>query len=311
MGQNDNKADKNGDGNVYCSVDGLNWELVYDSPDMKLCAFGYYSVEDALYFSGGSHWNGPFGTIYKLTLDQSPIDFSSDRYTFQTLSKTTVSTTWTPTKPGYYNISVLIDDSVPNEPNTDNNYAWKEFYVNAPVTVSPIPNVTFKEDEPLLNAFNLNNYFDDFDDKLTFSFSNNTDIFPIIAENGLVQFYTTENWFGTEFIIFRADDQHNSFNTIGVNVTVESVNDAPEFFHPLIDQYAVEDEYFYWSLGGCIFDVDNATDDLTVRTNSSYQDGVIKKHVLRFKYTDELDFKMYVYSYQMVSWRPMLRSVYG
>jgi len=67
LGGSLNNADQDGDAVVYMSTDGETFELVYDSPEMKSCSFGYYSVEDALYFSGGTHWGSPKGTIYKLT----------------------------------------------------------------------------------------------------------------------------------------------------------------------------------------------------------------------------------------------------
>ena len=67
-GQSDNNADADGDANIYVTEDGDTWELAYDSPEMKSCSFGYYSVDDSLYFTGGSHWNGPYGTVYRLTV---------------------------------------------------------------------------------------------------------------------------------------------------------------------------------------------------------------------------------------------------
>lgn len=69
LGQNLNNADKDGDAAVFISPDGDNWEQAYDSPEMKSCSFGYYSVDDCLYFSGGSHWNGAHGSIYKMYIE--------------------------------------------------------------------------------------------------------------------------------------------------------------------------------------------------------------------------------------------------
>ena len=113
-----------------------------------------------------------------------------------------------------------------------------------------------KEDEFLVDAFNLNDYFSDVDDTLTFSFSNSTNVFPQIASNGSVSFSVAANWSGTENILFRADDLYGTFNTIWVRVTVLPVNDPPGFVHRLLDQYAPEDAFFYWNIGGCIYDVD-------------------------------------------------------
>jgi len=67
-GHSDNNADADGDANIYVTADGDGWELAYDSPEMKSCSFGYYSVDDSLYLTGGSHWNGAFGTVYRLTV---------------------------------------------------------------------------------------------------------------------------------------------------------------------------------------------------------------------------------------------------
>jgi hypothetical protein len=69
-GHSDNSADQEGDANIYYTEDGENWALAYDSPEMKSCSFGYYSVDDSLYLTGGSHWNGPYGSVYRLSLEE-------------------------------------------------------------------------------------------------------------------------------------------------------------------------------------------------------------------------------------------------
>ncbi len=67
VGGSVNNADQDGDAALYMSTDGENFELIYDSPDMKACSLASYPAGDALYFSTGSHWNGAFGTINKIT----------------------------------------------------------------------------------------------------------------------------------------------------------------------------------------------------------------------------------------------------
>ena len=100
---------------------------------------------------------------------------------------------------------------------------------DAPRFIGSIDDINFDEDTELTNYINLNDYFYDIDgDGLTFDVIGNTFI-DVIINNGLVSFIPTPDWFGTESIIFSASDGNGSVNSNEINITVEDMNEPPEF----------------------------------------------------------------------------------
>jgi outer membrane protein assembly factor BamB len=99
-----------------------------------------------------------------------------------------------------------------------------------PVAVLDIPDVTFKEDTILHKAFDLGEYFFDPDgDDLTYM-SESVNVGVTILISAEVSFEAEKDWYGEEEVLFRAFDQQHAFVETTINVTVESVNDAPILF---------------------------------------------------------------------------------
>jgi hypothetical protein len=98
--------------------------------------------------------------------------------------------------------------------------------INDPVLVlTPFPDITFKEDGGLKGAMNLNTHFQDIDSTMSFSYSSEF-IMVKINDNGYVDFYAPNDWYGTEWVTFSASDGE-FVATKEVLVTVTPENDAP------------------------------------------------------------------------------------
>jgi len=96
-----------------------------------------------------------------------------------------------------------------------------------PILLVDVPDVYMKEDTPSVDVFDLDNYFNDPDgDMLTYT-SNGSHIFSSFDGDNNVTFLSTpQNWYGFEYIQFRANDSSIDSNTSNiVNVTVYSVPD--------------------------------------------------------------------------------------
>lgn len=75
-----------------------------------------------------------------------------------------------------------------------------------------------------LNAFNLNDYFQDPDnDSLTFDTEGNTNISIIISSNGKVSFLHPKEWHGTGRIIFTANDQITTIKSNQIQLKVGNI----------------------------------------------------------------------------------------
>ena len=99
-----------------------------------------------------------------------------------------------------------------------------------PVLVSEISDITWNEDNDLINRINLNNYFRDYEnDELSFSIVDTSSEDGIRVEiiNGLVSFYVEENWYGEDWLIFGASDGSLIGESNKVDLEVRNVNDAP------------------------------------------------------------------------------------
>jgi hypothetical protein len=97
---------------------------------------------------------------------------------------------------------------------------------DAPYMTTPLPEqFSFKEDDKLVRALNLNKHFSDVDSTLTFS-SSSEDISVHISDGGYVDFSAPLNWHGTEDITLSASDGVLDILD-SVTVTVTPVNDAP------------------------------------------------------------------------------------
>jgi len=142
---------------------------------------------------------------------------------------------------GNHNITLYVNDKL----NATDSVEWNVTVNNtnrAPTynTSTPIQNVTWSEGSNNTNVFNITDYFYDIDnvecggsnqDNLTFSFSGNDNITIVIGNesNGAknVSFFVQDNWFGSEYITFTANDSYDKANSSVINLTVTNINDAP------------------------------------------------------------------------------------
>ena len=141
---------------------------------------------------------------------------------------------------GNHNITVVVNNSY----NLSTSFSWNISVLNvdrAPVFNKTILNFTWTEGSNLTNAFNLSDYFFDYDtiecgdENLTFNFSQPDGSMPenitvIINSQSPhnVSFYSDKYWFGNRTIIFYAYDSHGLFNTSNeVFLNVSFVNHPP------------------------------------------------------------------------------------
>jgi hypothetical protein len=142
---------------------------------------------------------------------------------------------------------------------TDNSIPW---------LIQNIPDVTFREDTRLSHAFNLGFYFIDPDgDRLTYM-SESVNIRITIHVNNDVSFEAEKDWYGEEYVIFRAFDWQQAFTETTIKVTVEPVNDPPTLdpIHTLNVKRSTEKISL---LDYNINDIDNDINSLEINVTSS------------------------------------------
>ncbi len=132
-----------------------------------------------------------------------------------------------------------------------------------PELIIPLHDVAFKENEKLLNAFNLDNHFVDRQDDTMYYSSGNEYIEVVIHENSSVDFYAPENWNGQELITIRATNSAGALMEDSLTVTVIPVNNPPEIL-PIPRQEGVVGRSWILDIGDYIYDVDNETHELDI-----------------------------------------------
>jgi hypothetical protein len=138
-----------------------------------------------------------------------------------------------------------------------------------PELVKNIPDFILLEDEPLLNAFNLNNYFIDLDGDALFYTSGNQQVNITIHNNRSVDISSPPNWFGSELIYFRATDPIGALQQDLVLITVLPVNDPPVFFE-IPPQYGNLSKRWELDMEPYIVDVDNNISELTIFLDNEF-----------------------------------------
>jgi PKD repeat protein len=138
-----------------------------------------------------------------------------------------------------------------------------------PELITPLPDIVFLEDEPLINAFDLDRYFLDVDGDVLYYTTGNINIKITINPDHSVDFSAPTNWFGTESIYFRATDPTGALQEDIVLITVLPVNDAP-ILSPIPIQTGNESERWVFDLEPYIFDVDNNISELEITVDSEY-----------------------------------------
>lgn len=90
-----------------------------------------------------------------------------------------------------------------------------------------IPDITLLEDQEALSIINLKDYFSDRDNDEVYYSYGNIAIDVKINNNGTVDFILDENWFGIEYLTFRATDSKGALIEDTIKITVLPVNDPP------------------------------------------------------------------------------------
>lgn len=148
---------------------------------------------------------------------------------------------------------------------------------DAPNLSRQFDDISWKENVNLTNYLNLSKFFSDVDSPLSYSFTGNHFINVSIDENNsLVSFYPTEDFFGSENIVFGATDGEFLVYSDVLTLNVSLANKAPAFL-PLDCQTEIEEEGEY----NCVV---NATD----RENDSVSFSVGEKNHLQCSFEGDL-----------------------
>jgi hypothetical protein len=138
-----------------------------------------------------------------------------------------------------------------------------------PELLSPLPDIVFLEDEPLTNAFDLDNYFLDVDGDVLYYTAGNIFVNITINTDHTIDFSAPRDWSGSELVYFRATDPTGALQQDMVLVTVLPVNDAPVILE-IPPQYGNESERWVLELDPFIIDVDNNLSELEISVDSDY-----------------------------------------
>ncbi|MFQ5883613.1 MAG: Ig-like domain-containing protein, partial [Thermoplasmata archaeon] len=157
-----------------------------------------------------------------------------------------------------------------------------------PELSSTIPDVSFYEDTTLPNAFKIDDYFTDPDgDELTFSSLSSNVLIHIDNSTLYVTLSSTQDWFGVEYVTFKAMDTNGALAEQTVKVTVFPVNDAP-VIREIPDLTVRKDQIFTLDLTQYVYDIDNTFSDLIIRAYGDYsKTPILAGYVLIFSYSEE------------------------
>ncbi len=136
-----------------------------------------------------------------------------------------------------------------------------------PELIQKLPDITFDEDEELIDFFNLGEYFLDLDNDTLFYTTGNKMVNITIGPNHLVSFSAPTDWFGMEKVIFRATDPGGALVEDSIYVTVIPVNDAP-VIKPLPKVTLNESEIIWLDLEPYIFDVDSDISNINITVDN-------------------------------------------
>jgi hypothetical protein len=138
-----------------------------------------------------------------------------------------------------------------------------------PELLNPLPDIVFLEDEPYLNAIDLNNYFLDVDGDVLYYTTGNNKVKITIHDDELVDFSAPKNWFGSESVYFRASDPSGALQEDLIDVTVLPINDPPAIWSiPTLKINESEREIV--DLRPYIHDVDNNISELEIIVENDY-----------------------------------------
>jgi hypothetical protein len=138
-----------------------------------------------------------------------------------------------------------------------------------PELLSPIPDIVFLEDQPLRNAFDLDNYFLDIDGDVLYYTTGNDNIEITINFDHTVDLAAPQHWYGNELVYFRATDPTGALQQDIVLMTVLPVNDPP-YLEDIPPQYGNESERWILDLEEYITDVDNNISEIEITVDNEF-----------------------------------------
>ena len=140
-----------------------------------------------------------------------------------------------------------------------------------PIIVKEMSDITFDEDEVVINALNLNEYFSDKDSKTLYYTYGQNNVNITINSDGSVDFSAKNNWHGREIVTFRATDSTEAFVECVISVTVIPINDPP-VIQKLPVQLGVVNELLKFNLTDYVDDIDNNKSELDIKIQSEWLD---------------------------------------
>jgi hypothetical protein len=154
-----------------------------------------------------------------------------------------------------------------------------------PMLIRSIPDVVFYEDEYISDHLNVYDYFRDEDEDALFFTYGQEHIQVVIHDNGSVDFYSDENWYGLENITIRATDPIGALVEDVITVCVLPVNDAPTIAS-VPDQTGIVGTTWVVDLSSYLHDVDNNITELEIICESPYISVV--GTVVVFQYPEDI-----------------------
>ncbi len=138
-----------------------------------------------------------------------------------------------------------------------------------PTLIDNIPDITFKEDEKLVNAFNIDQYFEDIDGDALYYTTGNKFINITINPDLSVDLHADPDWFGAEDVYFRATDPTGAISEDQVSITVLPVNDRPVIL-PIPIQEGHEGVRWLLDLSPYIIDIDTDLSELEFSLDNEF-----------------------------------------
>lgn len=132
-----------------------------------------------------------------------------------------------------------------------------------------LPDLLMNQGEARLNYFNLSNYFSDPDDTVLYYSAGASKVKVNINLDHTVDFTAPIDWFGTEYIVFIAEDPEGARSEEAMSVTVLHVNQPPSIGD--VPNLRVQYDHRYdFDLTPYIHDPDNAAETLSISTDDTH-----------------------------------------
>ena len=138
-----------------------------------------------------------------------------------------------------------------------------------PVVTAPLPDVVLFEGEFRASVFDLDDYFSDPDNDSLYYTEGETHLTITIQGNRSVDMLAASDWYGSEYVTFRATDPEGALAEDTILVTVIPVDDPP-VLGPVPDLRVRYDETYVFDLESYVSDADTPVPSLVVTTSSAY-----------------------------------------